>query len=140
MHSTNGATNAAYNRFPQDAQRLRDSPWACDGYNAGTIGHNSRTFEIACELVSGARRNVEGRTRWRESVHSAKTRELAGSSHSAAMEENAAPDVPIDVEDDDIMVGPQPPPSDDTDSERPSGEPHSATEDDDEGRRSTTRR
>ena len=50
------------------------------------------------------------------------------------MEENsAAPDVPIDVEDDDIMVGPQPPPSDDTDSERPSGEPHSATEDDDEG-------
>ena len=31
------------------------------------------------------------------------------------------------------MVGPQPPPSDDTDSESPSGEPHSATEDDGEG-------
>ena len=29
-----------------------DSPWACDGYNAGTIGHNARTFEIACELAA----------------------------------------------------------------------------------------
>lgn len=51
MQATNGATNGAYNRFLKTLN-VSDSPWACDGYNAGTIGHNSRTFEIACELAA----------------------------------------------------------------------------------------
>ena len=48
------ATNGTADRYPQFLKTLNvsDSPWACDGYNAGTIGHNARTFEIACELAA----------------------------------------------------------------------------------------
>ena len=47
----NGHASATYRSFLKTLN-VSDSPWACDGYNAGTIGHNSRTFEIACELAA----------------------------------------------------------------------------------------
>ena len=51
MHANGAANGATYNRFLKTLN-VSDSPWACDGYNAGTIGHNARTFEIACELAA----------------------------------------------------------------------------------------
>ena len=52
MQANGYATNGASYRTFLKTLNVSDSPWACDGYNAGTIGHNSRTFEIACELAA----------------------------------------------------------------------------------------